>query len=54
METIHVGDTNIDLRELLKHIKPRERIFITSRGRTVAQLLPVAHSKKNGVSCIFS
>lgn len=46
MEKINVTDTNISLPELLKRIEQGEAILITSRGRTVAQLLPVVNPRK--------
>ncbi len=46
MEHINITEKNIDLHELVKRIGCEGRIRIISRGRTVAQLLPVTHSQK--------
>jgi prevent-host-death family protein len=46
MEKISVTDTNISLPELLKRIEQGKTILITRRGKTVAQLLPVANPRK--------
>ena len=46
MEKINVTDTNVSLPELLKRIEQGKTILITRRGKTVAQLLPVANPRK--------
>lgn len=46
MEKINVTDTNISLPELLKRIEQGEDILIARRGKTVAQLIPVANPRK--------
>jgi antitoxin (DNA-binding transcriptional repressor) of toxin-antitoxin stability system len=47
MEKINVSDTNVSLPELLNRIEQGETILIARRGRTVAQLIPVANSRKS-------
>ncbi len=46
MEKVDVADTKTHLAALLKRIEQGEKILVTRRGRPMAKLIPVMHSRK--------
>ena len=47
MQTVAISELRANLTEFLKRVETGEELLVTSRGRTVAKIIPAAYIQKS-------